>query len=51
MIMAHCAPMLDHDKTNEKQLESKQASALHKHENEEKLISTRQDYGSGLNDS
>jgi len=23
MIMAHCAPMLDQDKTNEKELESK----------------------------
>jgi hypothetical protein len=66
MIMAQCASMLDRDKTNEKVLESKldpdHESSKHQHYISTKMRrnrsakkrenhSTRQDCGSGLNDS
>jgi len=66
MIMAQSASMLDQDKTNERQLESKldpdHESSKHQHYISTKMRgnrlakkrenhSTRQDCGSGLNDS
>jgi len=66
MMMAQCAPILDQDKTNEKELESKldpdHESRKHQHyistemrrnpsAKKRENHSTRQNYGSGLNDS